>query len=158
MAMSFIRTIFLLMTFTLVSAAYAQAPADFSGTWELNTKRGENLGMMAAVQETMIITQNAEQIVSDYTDVFGGKTTTRQVTYDLGGGVVENFAAMGDPSTTVSQWEGASLVTKWTAEGSIAGTEMVRTETRTLSDDGQSLSVAMARDANPPMVFVYEKQ
>ena len=156
--MRIFRTVLVLITLLLMGTAFAQAPADFNGTWELNTKRGENLGMMAAVQETMVIAQTAEQIVSDYTDVFGGKTTTRQVTYDLGGGAVENFAAMGDPSTTVSTWEAASLVTTWTAEGAIAGTETVRTETRTLSDDGNSLSVAMARGENPPMVFVYEKQ
>ena len=139
-------------------AALAEdAPIDFSGTWVLNTDRGENLGMMKAVNETIVARQTAEQIVFDMTDKFAGITTTRQLTYDLSGKPMENTAAMGDPSTTVSRWEGDKLVTIWTAEGAIAGTEVVRTETRWLSEDGKVLSVSMVRGDNPPMVFVYEK-
>lgn len=141
-----------------MQGAFAEdAPVDFSGTWVLNTDRGENLGMMKAVNETIVASQTAEQIVFDMTDKFAGITTTRQLTYDLNGKPMENTAAMGDPSTTVSRWEGEKLVTIWTAEGSIAGTEVVRTETRWLSEGGKVLSVSMVRGDNPPMVFVYEK-
>jgi hypothetical protein len=138
-------------------AVFADAPSDFSGTWVLNTDRGENLGMMKAVDETIVAKQTADQIVFDMTDKFAGVTTTRQVTYDLNGKPMPNKAAMGDPSTTVTRWDGDKLVTTWTAEGAISGTEVVRTETRWLSEDGKVLSVSMVRDDNQAMVFVYEK-
>lgn len=138
-------------------AVFAAAPADFSGTWVLNTDRGENLGMMKAVDETIVAKQTAEQILFDMTDKFAGVTTTRQVTYDLNGKPMKNKAAMGDPSTTVTRWDGDKLVTIWTAEGAISGTEVVRTETRWLSEGGKVLSVSMVRDDNPAMLFVYEK-
>ncbi len=137
--------------------AFAEAPADFSGTWILNTDKGENLGMMKAVKETLIAAQDDETLVLDMTDVFAGMTTTRQVTYDLGGKTMQNKAAMGAESETVSSWDGNKLVTVWTAEGAILGTKTERTETRWLSADGQEMTVSTARADNPPIVFVYER-
>ncbi len=140
------------------TAAYAQNSPDFAGTWELNTEKGENLGMVAALKETLIVTQTAEQITLDFSDTFQGNTTTRQVSYDLSGEPVINYAAMGDRSETVSQWVDDALVTTWTSEGAIAGTEVVRTETRSLSEDGGVMTVATARGERPAMVLVYERQ
>lgn len=137
---------------------WAQGAADFSGTWVLNTKKGENLGMVAAIQETLVVVQTDTEMQLDFTDVFQGNTTTRQVTYDLSGNAVENFAAMGDRSDTVSKWVGAHLVTTWTSEGAIAGTTVVRTETRKLEQDGQVMTVSTQRGEQPAMVMVYEKQ
>ena len=71
---------------------------------------------------------------------------------------VINYAAMGERSETVSTWVNDSLVTTWTSEGAIAGTEVVRTETRSLSEDGDSMMVATARGDRPAMVLVYERQ
>lgn len=133
------------------------APADFRGTWVLNTDRGENLGMMKAVNETIVATQTADQITFDMTDVFAGMTTERTIVYDLNGAVMPNKAAMGAQSETVSTWDADKLVTIWTEEGAIAGTETQRTETRWLSDAGKTLTVSMARGDNPPIVFVFEK-
>ena len=65
---------------------------------------------------------------------------------------------MGDRSETVSQWVDDALVTTWTSEGAIAGTEVVRTETRSLSEDGGVMTVATARGERPAMVLVYERQ
>jgi hypothetical protein len=133
------------------------APADFRGVWILNTDRGENLGMMKAVNETIVATQNADSITFDMTDVFAGMTTTRTIVYDLNGAVMQNKAAMGAESETVTRWDGEKLVTTWTEEGAIAGTETQRTETRWLSEGGKTLSVSMVRGDNPPLVFVFEK-
>jgi hypothetical protein len=124
----------------------------------LNTKKGENLGMVAAIQETLVIVQTQDQLKVDFTDVFQGNTTTRQVTYDLSGDPAENFAAMGDRSETVSMWTDGVLLTTWTSEGAIAGTKVMRTETRTLSEDGKIMTVSTARGDRPAMVLVYEKQ
>jgi len=156
--MSKLRVFLALLMVSMTGIVSAQDVADFSGTWVLDPKRGENLGMVAAVQETLVIVQTQDQMKLDFTDVFQGNTTTRQVTYDLSGKPAENFAAMGDRSETVSKWTEATLLTTWTSEGAIAGTTVVRTETRTLAEDGKMMTVASARGDQPPMVMVYEKQ
>jgi hypothetical protein len=148
-----ITTILLSVTFL----AFAEAPTDFNGTWVLNTDKGENLGMMKAVQQTVVASQSEEQVVFSMKNTFAGKDSSREIVYDLGGKAIENKAAMGAASETVSSWDGAKLVTIWTEEGAILGTETERVETRWLSEDGKELSVSMVRGANDPMVFVYEK-
>ena len=153
-----LRMLLALLTVGLAGIALAQEVADFSGTWVLDAKKGENLGMVAAIQETLVIVQTPDEMKLDFTDVFQGNTTTRQVTYDLSGKPAENFAAMGDRNETVSKWTSATLLTTWTSEGAIAGTTVVRTETRTLTEDGETMSVTSARGDRPPMVMVYEKQ
>ncbi len=156
--MNNLRIFLVLLALGVAGVSAAQESPDFSGTWELNAKKGENLGMVAAIKETVVISQTAEQLTIDFTDVFQGKTTTRQVNYDLAGEPAANFAAMGDPSETVSKWIDDTLVTTWTSEGAVAGTEVVRTETRSLSADKDEMTVATARGDNPAMVLVYEKQ
>jgi hypothetical protein len=149
-----------LMTIILlafVQVVLAEAPVDFSGTWELNTDKGENLGMMKAVKESIVATQSDEQIVFAMTDVFAGISTNRSITYDLSGKTMENQAAMGADSETVTSWDGDKLVTIWTAEGAIFGTKTERTETRWLSEEGKELSVSMVRGDNPAIVFVFER-
>jgi len=144
-----------------LATAFASAVAsatDFSGTWVLNTSKGENLGMVAAIQETLTIVQSAEQLSVKHASTFQGRTTERQVNYDLTGKGVQNEAAMGEVSETVSRWEGDALITTWTSEGAVAGTQVVKTETRSLSEDGRVMSVATARADRPPMVLVYERQ
>ncbi len=153
-----LRNIFVLFALGFGAMACAQDIQDYSGTWELNTKKGENLGMVAAIQETLVVSQTETQLTIDFTDVFQGKTSTRQVNYDLAGKPMENFAAMGNRSETVSEWSGNKLITTWTSEGAIAGTEDVRIETRSLSEDGKTMTVATARGEHAPMVLVYEKQ
>lgn len=149
----------LFLAFLLLSGVgNAQHQPEFAGTWELNTKKGENLGMVAAVKETVVIVQTEDKLIVDYADVFQGKTTTRKVIYDLTGAPVENYAAMGDKNETVSAWSEGVLVTTWTSEGAIAGTEVVRTEKRALSEDGQTMTVSRARGDSPALVLVYEKQ
>ena len=142
----------------LAAAAWAGAAPDFSGTWEMNPDKGENLGMAAAVKQTLVITQTEEGLRQDFTNVFGGNTTERQVNYDLSGAAVTNYAAMGDESETVASWDGNKLVAIWTSEGAIPGTEVVRTETRWLSDDGNTMSVSTERANRPTMVMVYDRQ
>ena len=41
---------------------------------------------------------------------------------------MDNEAAMGEQSKTVSAWVDDTLVTTWTSEGAIPGTEVVKTE------------------------------
>ena len=151
------KTLLTIMLVVMAPIVLASAPTDFSGTWELNTDKGENLGMMKAVKETVVATQSDEQIVFAMTDIFGGTTIERTVTYHLGGKTMQNKAAMGAASETVTSWDGDKLVTVWTAEGAILGTTDERTETRWLSADGKELFVSTVRGDNPAMVFVFDK-
>lgn len=153
-----LRMFLVLLLISVAGVSTAQEPSDFSGNWELNTKKGENLGMVAAVKETVVVSQTTERLMIDFTDVFQGKTTTRQVVFDLSGEPVVNFPAMGDRSETVSKWVDNKLITTWTSEGAVAGTEVVRTERRWLSADNNTMTVATARGDRPAMVLVYEKQ
>ena len=73
------------LALTLGMAATAAAAPDFNGTWVLNNSKGKNLGMVAAVKETVVIRQTAEQFTVDFSSTFMGSTTKRQVSYDLGG-------------------------------------------------------------------------
>ncbi|MFZ1623551.1 MAG: hypothetical protein WAU48_02020 [Gammaproteobacteria bacterium] len=139
-------------------SALAAGPTDFSGTWELNTDKGQNLGMVKAVDETDVVTQSADKLVIDITSKFMLKTSKRQVSYDLSGKPVPNEGAMGDKAQTVAKWADGKLVVTWTSEGAVAGSSTVKTETRWLSADGNEMSVETARANKPAMVLVYDKK
>ncbi len=141
----------------LTVAAVAGNP-DFSGTWQLNTDKGENLGMVKAVNETVTIRQTAGEIVLDFTSKFMLQTTKRQVRYDLAGKPVPNEGAMGDKASTTVKWAGGKLVATWAAEGAVPGTQNVKTETRSLSADGKTMTVTNERKGKPAMIMVYDRQ
>ncbi|GMW06894.1 MAG: hypothetical protein QY320_14715 [Gammaproteobacteria bacterium] len=142
----------------LLLGSLAQAAPDFSGTWVLNAQKGKNLGMVAAVKETVVISQTADRLSADFSSTFMGNTTRRQVSYDLTGKGVVNEGAMGDKADTVAKFDGDKLVVSWTSEGAVAGTKTVKTETRWLSPDGRTMTVVNARPNKDPMEMVYEKQ
>jgi hypothetical protein len=142
----------------LLANALAAGPPNFSGTWVLNPTKGKNLGMVAAVQETVVIKQSPAQLTIDFTTVFQGNTTNRTVTYDLGGKPVRNEGAMREKAETVAKWQDAALVVTWTSQGAVAGSTTVRTETRTLSADGKTMTVSSVRGSNPPMELVYDRK
>jgi hypothetical protein len=131
------------------------AAGDFSGTWVLNTQKGENLGMVAAVDQTLVMTQSDTQLILDYTNEFMG-THKRKVTLDLGGAEVENPAAMGDPSLTESGWDGDNLVTTWTTERAL-GDPLKSIVTIELAADG-TMTISTERANKPTTILVYEKQ
>lgn len=148
----------LLLVFTGLTPALAADPPSFAGTWALNTKKGENLGMVASITETAVIAQTPAQITLDISSIFMGKTSVRKVTYDLAGKPVENEGPMGDKAATVARWAGNKLVVTWTGESAIMGSKTEKTETRELSADGKTMTVTSTRGTKPPMVMVYEKQ
>jgi hypothetical protein len=141
-----------------MAAAMAQSAPDFSGNWVLNNTKGKNLGMVAAIQETIAATQTADKLTLDFATTFQGNTTNRQVNYDLKGTPVQNEGPMADKAETVAKWDGSKLVVTWTAEGAVAGTKTVKTETRSLSADGKTMTVVNQRGSNAPMELVYEKK
>ena len=76
---------------------------------------------------------------------FNGRQQTSTTRFDLAGKPVPNENPMEATAETVTKWDGDSLVTTWTSPGSIAGTTSVRTETRSLSPDGRTLTVESSR-------------
>lgn len=149
----------LVASLLLSATALAAGPPDFSGNWKLNTDKGQNLGMVKAVSETVAVKQTPEKLTLDFSTTFMMKTSQRQVTYDLTGGTsVINEGAMGDKAETLAKWDGDRLVVTWTSEGAVAGTKTVKTEIRTLSADGRTMTVRNERPGKDPMEMVYEKQ
>ena len=149
-----IALVFLAMAF---SAVAANSP-DFSGTWIFNAGKSTNIGMMASAEYTSTITQTAKMLtVSDVT-VFSGQKQAHETRYDLTGATVPNDSPMGEKSKTSSKWSGNKLVTTWESEGAVAGTKVVRTETRYLSEDGKTLFLESARAGKEPMVIVFDRK
>ncbi|MGE0580567.1 MAG: hypothetical protein AB7P31_00325 [Steroidobacteraceae bacterium] len=146
-------------TFLLVLAATATAasPPDFSGTWKLDTTRGENLGMMSALQQVVVITQSNGQLTLKEETDFQGQKSQREVHFDLSGAPVRNPGSMGGDAETAATLADGKLVVTWTTEGSVAGTKKVRTETRSLSADGQAMTVVNSRGTGKDVVMVYGK-
>lgn len=137
--------------------ALAAGAPDFSGTWQINPAKSENLGMMAAVKQTLVITQGATELKIAETSDFQGQKSERAVRYDLKGGPVVNDGAMGGKSTAVAKWEGDRLVVTWTTESTVAGAQNVRTENRSLGADGKTMRVESLRGTNKPVVMVFDR-
>jgi len=141
----------------LAGIALAAGAPDFSGEWKLNAAKSSNLGMMAAVQQTVSITQTAAEMKLVEASDFQGQKSGRSLRYDLKGAPVTNEGGMGGQAETVAKWDGNKLVVTWTTEGAVAGTKNVRTETRTLGADGATMTVESLRGASKPMVMVFDK-
>ena len=132
------RSLLIALVVCLTAEVQAQVPTNFSGTWELNTVRSQNIGMMSTMQDTVTVIQTPmELIVTDHSK-FQGQESTRETRFDLTGKPVTNSGPMGDRNETVAKWSGPKLVVIWTADGAVAGTKVVRTETRSLSADDKN--------------------
>ena len=136
----------------------AAANPDFTGTWELSPGLSTNLGMMSAMKITLVIAQQPAELTIRESAVFQDQPTERTVRYDLTGKPVNNDGPMGGVNETVAHWADGRLVVTWTGEGSIAGTKVVRTETRSLGADGRTMSVESVRGAAKPVIMVYERK
>jgi hypothetical protein len=140
------------------AAIAAEATPNFSGTWVLNAAKSQNLGMMAALKDTLTISHTTRELVVRHRTSYQGQESAREVRYDLTGKTVSNEGPMGDRNETIARWVEGKIVTTWTREGAVAGTKSVMTETRSLAADGKTMSVASVRGANAPVVMVYDKQ
>ena len=142
----------------VVGAASAQPVTNFTGRWTLNTAKSRNLGMMAALKDTVTIAQTTSELVIHHTSSFQGRDNTRELRYDLTGKAVANDGPMGDHNETVARWVDGKIVTTWTRDGAVAGTKSVMTETRSLSADGKTMTLESVRGQSPAVVMVYDKQ
>ena len=140
-----------------LAATAADANPDFTGTWALDATRGENLGMMASLQQVVEITQSKTALTMKEATDFQGQKSSREVRYDLTGAPVRNPGSMGGEAETRAGWADGKLVVTWTTDGAVAGTKNLRTETRSLSADGRTMTVVSTRGAGKAVVMVYGK-
>jgi len=153
-----VRSLVITLVVSLAASLQAQRAADFSGTWVLNPARSQNLGPMAAMEDTATIVQTADKLTITDRVRMRGQDSTREQQFDLTGKPATNAGPMGDQNDTVATWMDGKLVVTWTAEGAIAGTKVVRTETRSLSSDGKTLTVVSVRGSLAPIVMVYDRR
>jgi hypothetical protein len=114
--------------------------------------------MMASAQITSTIKQTRKNLIVIDVTVMGGQKQSHETDYELSGKRVTNESPMGEKSQTSSRWSGKKLITTWETEGAIAGTKVIRTETRYLSRDGKTMFLESARGNNPPMVLVFDRK
>lgn len=146
-----------LMLAASLPALAADRP-DFSGTWNFNPDKSQNIRMMSQMKMTQAIHQSRATLeVISYT-TFQGNDQQMKTHYDLTGKPATNDSPMEGLCETRSKWDGDKIVTTWTGQGAVAGTKTVRTETRWLSPDGKTMTVESVRGSNPAVVIVFEKK
>jgi hypothetical protein len=142
----------------ITMSALAAKHADFSGSWQLNAEKSKDIGMMAQMKMIQAIEQSDSAIDVTIHTTFQGRDGESKTHYDLKGKPVANQLPMQGPSETVSKWDGDKLVTTWTSESAVAGgPKVVRTETRSLSADGKTMTVESVRGPNS-VVMVFDKK
>jgi len=146
----------ILLTFLAASAAIAAGNPDFSGTWEFAPVKSQNIGMMAQMKITATVRQSATELVISSKNA--AQSQPSETRFDLSGKSMHNETPMSDKAETISKWDGDKLVTTWTTPGSVAGTQTVRTETRSLSPDGRVMTVESTRGKSAPMVMIFERK
>src|SRR5882757_2533452 len=140
-------------------AALATKRSDCSGAWQFNPERSKNIGMMAQMKMIQTIEESDSSLDVTTHTTFQGRDEDSKTHLDLTGKPATNESPMGGPSETVSKWDGGKLVTTWTSESAVAGgPKVVRTETRSVSADGRTMTVESVRGSNPPMVMVFDKK
>jgi hypothetical protein len=151
--------VFVIMNVVAATAGlHGQATPNFAGKWALNTSKSRNLGMMAALEDTLTISQTSTELVIKDDSSFQGQQNSRELHYNLTGKTTTNEGPMGDRNETVARWIDGKLVVTWTRDGAVAGTKSVMTETRSLSNDGKTMTVESARGSTPPLVMVFDKK
>jgi hypothetical protein len=146
------------LAFLAAAAATAAPQPDFSGKWVFSPAKSTNVGMMAGLEIHLVVHQERDLLTIHEQSLFRGQPSSRELRYDLRGQPTVNSGPMGDKNQTVAHWEGDRVVATWTSEGAVAGTKVTRQETRSLSTDGKTMTVASVRGTAPPIVMVYERE
>jgi hypothetical protein len=147
----------LLICLASIAALAAETP-DFSGKWIFNPGKSKNIGMMSQMKMTQTVEQSSTSLDVTSDTTFQGSDQQMKTHYDLSGKAATNDSPMAGPSETVSKWDEDKIVTAWTSKGAVNGTKTVRTETRSLSADGRTMTVESVRGSNPPVVMVFDKK
>jgi hypothetical protein len=154
------KTKLLILALSVITVAtFAQKHNDFSGSWQFNPEKSKNVGMMAQMKMIQTVEQSNSSLDITTHTKFQGRDEESKTHLDLTGKPATNESPMGGPSETVTKWDGGKLVSVWTSESAVAGgPKVVRTETRSLSADGKTMTVESVRGSNPAVVMVFEKK
>lgn len=145
--------------FLLTMPAFAAKHTQFAGTWQFAPEKSKNIGMMSQMNMRLTIEQSDSALDVMTHTTFQGRDDEMKTHYDLTGAAATNESPMEGTSQTVSKWNGDNLVTSWTSESAVAGgPKVVRTETRSLSPDGRTMTVESVRGSGPAVVMVFEKK
>ena len=151
-----------LVTLTIYAAAavmaFAGQAADFSGAWVFNPDKSSHIGPMSQMELTTVIQQSKDELVQKVDATMMGQHVVQELHFDLNGKPMVNDDPMSQRSNTVTHWEGAELITKWSTPGAVAGTTNSSTETRYLSKDGRVMYVRTTRRGAPDVVMAYDKK
>jgi len=137
--------------------AYAQAAANFSGTWVLDTGKSD-LGMNTSAAKTpmnkvtLIIKQTATQLSVE-------RSTGDTAVYNLDGSESMNSLPGGGQSKTTMHSVGNMLVAKTTSQ--ISGMNVEMTDERSLIANGQEMVLKVTRQTpsgEKKQTLVYNKQ
>ncbi len=169
-------TLTVLASVVLVFGSTGPATAqgiDFTGTWQLDREASEfpefgglrgrggrgrgGPGGVRGGAATLVITQTADLLTIEQQSERG----TRTLSYHLDGSESSNEGRRGDLTST-SAWDGSALVTEGTQQLSTPRGDFSIdiVERRTLSDDGQTITIESARTmpfGNMTMTLVYTK-
>jgi hypothetical protein len=156
--------LYLALALTVPAAAATAQTPDFSGTWKVNVIKSDappaRGGQQIDMSNLMLtITQTAEML----TIVQSGMGPERTASYYLDGRESTNAGMRGGEMKTTSKWDGATLVTEGTAnvQTQQGATTMSWFETRSVSDDGKTMTVSTTTDSpmgKRTMKRVFEKQ
>ncbi|HTE43856.1 MAG TPA: hypothetical protein VK636_01320 [Gemmatimonadaceae bacterium] len=125
----------------LASPLVAQSHPDFSGKWVMDPKTAE--GQMAPSAMTMSATQDAKTLKIESAATMMGAEQKSDATVNLDGSPSKH--TVNTPNgplelTSVSKWDGATLVVTTTAD--VGGQALESIERYTLEADGKTLRVA----------------
>lgn len=125
----------------MVATPSGQAHPTFAGTWDINAALSANLRDDERAGTTLVINQTDRELVIERT-VAGN---TRVITYALDGNLATSRAGNIEIRSH-SHWDGARLITEGTQKTSIVLIPIAVefTETRSLSEDGQTMTVETA--------------
>ena len=149
----------LAMLCVTAGVAFAAEHANFSGSWEFRPEKSKNVGMMSQMKMIQAIEQSETALDVNTRTTFQGKDDDSKTHYDLTGKPASNESPMGGAAETVTKWQAGKLVTTWTSQSAVAGgPKVVRTETRSLSADGKTMTVESVRGSTQALVMVFEKK
>ena len=72
------------------SVVFAAGPTDFSGTWEFNTDKSKNIGMMAQMKMSVSIQQSDAALDITLHSTYRGKDQESKTHLDLNGSPATN--------------------------------------------------------------------
>lgn len=147
----------LVIVMVIAGYVYAQAAANFSGTWVLDANKSD-LGMNNPAAKaqmnkvSLIIKQTETQLTIE-------RSTGDTAVYNLDGSESVNNLPHGGQSKTTMHWVGTTLAAKTISN--INGVNVEMTDERGLSADGKEMTLKITRQApsgEKKQMMVYKKQ